>query len=286
MVCASHSPGMDRDVQARQGLAFRASMARLRATVAAFDPQLVVLFGGDHRRAFRTVTPAFAVPLTASLLPEGGHEAKWLPVHSGLARSLIEDLLAADFDVAACRDVALDHAFGQPLRQVLGEEAAVPVLAIGVNCASPPLPSASRVIAFGRAVGRFLDGMDDRVLLVGTGGLSHSPPSLETDRHDLTEEERRALIAAGNPLAARKIRPEWDEAFLSAVTSWDEAELVALTARASEDGGVGANEVRTWLAAAAAAGMPLERAGYEAVEEWITGMGAVVSRQGVLTGGR
>lgn len=58
---------------------------------------------------------------------------------------------------------------------------------------------------------------------------------------------------------------------------WRRAGLLTDDARAQA--GVGANEVRTWLAAGAAGGgKPLDAVVYQPVEEWITGMGLAVSR--------
>jgi 2,3-dihydroxyphenylpropionate 1,2-dioxygenase len=42
--------------------------------------------------------------------------------------------------------------------------------------------------------------------------------------------------------------------------------------------GVGANEVRTWIAAIAAGNLPMETVVYEPVREWITGMAIAASR--------
>ena len=41
---------------------------------------------------------------------------------------------------------------------------------------------------------------------------------------------------------------------------------------------MGANEVRTWIAAIAAGNVPLETVVYQPVREWITGMAIAVSR--------
>lgn len=277
-LCASHAPGMDRDTAGELGRAFRAGVARARAAVADFDPELVVLFGGDHRRAFSQVAPSFAVALTASLLAEGSIPAQELDVPTGLARELSGALVTAEFDIAVCRGVALDHAFGQPLHHYLPEGSRAQVVPVPINCASPPLPSARRSVAFGEAVGNFFRDLDKRVLFIGTGGLSHSPPSLEDERHDKTEEERRAQIQAGFAEASKRIKPAWDEAFLEAMGRWDVDELIRMADRATEDAGVGANEVRTWLAAAAAGGgRPVTTMAYEPVEPWITGMGVAVS---------
>lgn len=279
-LCASHAPGMDRDIEGALGKEFRRGIAEARERVEEFDPELVVLFGGDHRRAFARVAPSFAVAYTADLLPEGGHESASLNVPTELARELAFSLVAADFDIAVGRDVSLDHAFGQPLHHYLDDPATIEVIPMPVNCASPPLPSAARALAFGRQVGAFFDQLDKRVLFIGTGGLSHSPPSLEDERHDKSEEERRAQIQAGKEKASQAIKPEWDKAFLDAVGRWDETELLRLADRATEDAGVGANEVRTWLAAGAAGGgRPITPLAYEPVADWITGMGVAVSSQ-------
>ena len=279
VVCASHSPGMERDTDLVFGTEFRAGLAEARAVVTEFDPDFVVLFGGDHRRAFRHIVPTFAVALSASILPEGGHAEGRLDVPADIAAELGAHLLDSEFDISICREVGLDHAFAQPLRDLTGDLNAYPVIPLPINCATGPLPSAARVLSFGDAVGRFLDTIDARVLVVGTGGLSHSPPSLELDAFDISDEERRRVITEGAAAARKKIKPEWDRAFLDALAEWDGAELAALTDDARAQAGVGANEVRTWLAAGAAGGgKPLHTVAYQPVEEWITGMGLVVSR--------
>jgi 2,3-dihydroxyphenylpropionate 1,2-dioxygenase len=278
VICASHSPGMERDIDRVQGSSFRAGLAQARSIVSAFDPDLIVLFGGDHRRAFRHVVPSFAVALSAGTLAEAGHEPGVLDVPHDVARSLAEHLLDEGIDVAVCRKIQLDHAFAQPLRDLVGSLDGRPVIPIPINCATAPLPRADRVLALGDAVASFLDGRSERVLVIGTGGLSHSPPSLEIDTWDLDDAERARLIADGAESARTKIRPEWDATFLDAITAWDRAGLVELADTAHASAGAGANEVRTWLAAGAAGGgIPLNRLVYEPVEEWITGMAAVTS---------
>jgi 2,3-dihydroxyphenylpropionate 1,2-dioxygenase len=279
VVCASHSPGKERDVEHAFGHGFRAALAAAAADVRAFDPDVVVLFGGDHRRAFRHVVPAFGVALTASIIAEGGQPAGTLVVPTDLARALAEYLLGIGFDIAVCRDIELDHAFAQPIRDLLGELDAKPVIPIPINCATAPLPTAHRVAEFGSAVGAFLDTLaDSRVLVIGTGGLSHSPPSLEVDAYELSDADRARIIADGMAEARTKIRPDWDSEVLQAMSSWDVPALVELVDSAHARAGAGANEVRTWLAAGAAGGgRPVTPQVYEPVPEWITGMAVATS---------
>jgi 2,3-dihydroxyphenylpropionate 1,2-dioxygenase len=278
VVCASHSPGKERDVEHAFGHRFRSALTAVAERAQQFDPDVVVLFGGDHRRAFRHVVPAFGVALSASILAEGGHPAGELNIPSELARRLCEHLLSAGFDVAACRDIGLDHAFAQPIRDLFGNLAVKAVIPVPVNCATAPLPSGHRVAEFGAEVGRFLDGLDERVLVIGTGGLSHSPPSLEVDTYDLGDEERARIITEGMADAREKIRPDWDAEVLEAMSKWDVPALIRLVDTAHARAGAGANEVRTWLAAGAAGGgQPVTALVYEPVPEWITGMAVAAS---------
>jgi 2,3-dihydroxyphenylpropionate 1,2-dioxygenase len=172
----------------------------------------------------------------------------------------------------------LDHAFAQPIRDLVGELADKPVIPVPVNCATAPLPTGRRVADFGAEVGRFLDGIDERVLVIGTGGLSHSPPSLEVDTYDLSDEDRARIIAEGMADARNKIRPDWDAEVLEAMADWDAEALIRLVDTAHARAGAGANEVRTWLAAGAAGGgRPVTPSVYEPVPEWITGMAVATS---------
>ncbi|WP_459958410.1 3-carboxyethylcatechol 2,3-dioxygenase, partial [Mycobacterium avium] len=281
VVCASHSPGKERDVAQAFGLEFRSALAQAADQVRAFDPELVIVFGGDHRRAFTTVVPTFGVALSASIIAEGAHPAGAMSVPSAWARALCEHLLAEEFDLAVCRDVALDHAFAQPIRDLVGELDAKPVIPVAVNCATAPLPTGRRVAGFGAAVGRFLDSVDQRVLLIGTGGLSHSPPSLEVDAYKLSDDERARIIADGMADARNKIRPDWDAEVLEAMSIWDAEALIRLVDSAHTRAGAGANEIRTWVAAGAAGGgRPVAALAYEPVPEWITGMAVATSAAG------
>ena len=278
VVCASHSPGKERDVEHAFGLEFRSALAAAADEVKSFDPDVVIVFGGDHRRAFTTVVPTFGVALSASVMAEGRHPAGELTVPTVMARELCEHLLTEQFDIAVCRDIALDHAFAQPVRDLLGELDAKPVIPVAVNCATAPLPTGKRVAAFGAAVARFLDTVDQRVLLIGTGGLSHSPPSLEVDAYELSDDERARIIAEGMANARNKIRPEWDAEVLEAMSVWDLEALARLIDSAHTRAGAGANEVRTWVAAGAAGGgTPVMPRVYEPVPEWITGMAVATS---------
>jgi len=263
---------MLRDTEARFGLTFRAGVAEAARRVAAFDPELVVFFGSDHRRAFIDSVPAVAVMAAADGLGDLGSPTGSYVVPTELAEQLAAGLLERDFDVTLVRKVALDHGFGQSYSQLIGELPTVPVIPIYLNCATPPLGRPSRSYALGRAVGQELAGLDKRVLYLASGGLSHSPPSLEATAAGMDDAQRLAMNSAGIEAAKTKINPAWDEAFLRRIAEAPRT-LAEVDAADIAPAGVGANEVRTWIAAIAAGQTPMQTVVYEPVPEWITGMG-------------
>jgi 2,3-dihydroxyphenylpropionate 1,2-dioxygenase len=278
-ISASHAPGMVANPDTSVGATFRAGLSRARDLVATFDPELVVMFGSDHRRAYEPIIPALSVVLSGKGRGDHGSPLGHYNIPTDQARALAQTLLNADFDVALSRDVRLDHGFGETFGFLMGSLDARPVLPVFINCATPPLARVSRAEELGAAVHDFLAGLAlQRVLIVGSGGLSHSPPSLEVDTFGLSEEERKAIGQAGRAKAVEKINPDWDTTVLDWFARADSTALTSISPEFIEQGGVGANEIRTWVAAwAAAGGKPLRTLAYQSVPEWITGMGVVAS---------
>lgn len=263
-VCASHLVTLP---SAPHG-PVREAIETARKAVVAFDPDLVVFFGTDHRRAFREVVPTFAVVLEATAQGDVAGPVGTYDVPSDLGRAVVADLIAHDFDVATAYRAALDHAFGHTARDLLGAIDSKPILPVFINCASPPHASFRRAASLGRRIGSFL--ADHRVLYVGSGGLAHDLPGFREPETGvvLSEEERQAWIKSVNEAAAREgtIRElvrTWDEAFLAGVggTSWEWLDDIGrdLVSR----GGNGAAEALTWTAAWAAGGEPLTTLAHE-----------------------
>jgi 2,3-dihydroxyphenylpropionate 1,2-dioxygenase len=277
-VCVSHSPIMDSVDGGEPGSRFLAAVDNVSGIVREFDPGLVVFFGADHLRAFPSVVPAFAV--VKSAVGFGDYDTPTDPydVPSKVADRLAGALLASGFDAAAASDIRLDHGFGKTYVQLFGSLGAVPTIPIFVNCAKPPLPTIARTVEFGRTVGEFFAAFQERILFVGSGGLSHNPP-LPSEFVGMDEPERSRVQAQRMAEASRQIRPDWDNRFLAMIErdEWD-----VLSAMGNDlvlEGGRGAQEVRTWLAASAAVGGTGRRFAYEAVPEWITGMGILITEE-------
>ncbi|VVE14975.1 3-(2,3-dihydroxyphenyl)propionate dioxygenase [Pandoraea eparura] len=276
--------------------------ARARERVRAFDPELVVVFAPDHFNGFfYDVMPPFCIGAAATAIGDFNSLAGKLPVPSDIAHALAEHVLASEVDVALSYRMQVDHGCAYALEVLTGGLDAYPVVPVFINSVAPPMATLRRSRLLGDAIGRHLARTDKRVLVVGSGGISHEPPVPELI--GATEEVAERLIAGRNPSAesraARQARtvaaaeaftlgtshlhplnPQWDHAFLSLLcdghlSAVDEISNDAIT----RDGGKSAHEIRTWVAAFAALaaygeyGASLDY--YRAIPEWIAGFAAM-----------
>jgi 2,3-dihydroxyphenylpropionate 1,2-dioxygenase len=308
LICASHSPlmatGIEESEQGVQAQFFH-ELDSCQAALHAFRPDLVVVFGPDHFNGlFYDLMPAFCIGTAAESTKDWHLEPGPLRVPRALALDCVRYLQAHDFDVALSHAMKVDHGVTIPLYKLTGALARYDVLPVVINCAADPRPSFRRTRAFGAAIGEFLAGRDMRVTLIGSGGLSHDPPTPRIDhgapeatarlvrRHSPTQAEydvretrviqaARDLVQGGGPCLPPS--EQWDRDFLQRFL---DARLEAFDAMSDAEidrvAGFGAHEVRTWVAAAAAAqrmGNPRpEVRYYHLVPEWITGMGIVVGQ--------
>jgi 2,3-dihydroxyphenylpropionate 1,2-dioxygenase len=306
LICCSHSPLMTTDVEETQQnvqAEFFRELDSCAAALRAFRPDLVVVFGPDHFNGFfYELMPMFCIGTAAEGTKDWHLEGGPLRVPRELALSCIRYLQSRDFDVAISHQMKVDHGITIPLFKLTGALARYDVLPVFVNCAADPRPSFRRVRAFGEAIGEFLVGENLRITLVGSGGLSHDPPTPRLDssppdvarrlivRHTPTQEELDArenrVIKAARDLVVGKgpcLPPseQWDRDFLATFLGTKLEAFDAMTdAEIDRVAGFGAHEVRTWVAAAAAARklgrIETELRYYHLVPEWITGMGIVV----------
>ncbi len=279
-----------------------ALLNRLRGEVEAFDPELIVIFAPDHYNGlFYDLMPPFVLATAAQSVSDYGTLDGPLAVPVELALELARSVLAADIDLALSHRLQVDHGCTQTLAELTGSLTRYPVIPIIINCVAPPFGPYRRVRLLGEAVGRFVAELDKRVLILGTGGLSHEPPVplLAYAAADV----REFLLAGRNPSAEMRaarqahtiatgqvfgtsecpltpLNPEWDEAFIAMlvegrVAEADDFDIPAI----SQIAGRSAHEVRTWVAAfaalGAAGGFAARRDYYRPICEWIAGYGAV-----------
>jgi protocatechuate 4,5-dioxygenase beta chain len=150
--------------------------------LARVRPDVVVMFYNDHGlNFFLDKMPTFAIGAAEEY--RNADEGWGLPVQkpfpgdSRLSWHMIEALVAAEFDVTTCQEMLVDHAFSVPMALLWpgGKPWPVRTVPIAINTVQHPLPTPSRCFKLGEAVGRAIRNYDEdvRVLVVGTGGLSH-----------------------------------------------------------------------------------------------------------------
>lgn len=274
------------------------ALAQARDFVRDFDPELVVIFAPDHYNGFfYKLMPPFCIATSAHGVGDYGTHSGPLDVPGGIADSCAKAVLAADVDIAISTCMEVDHGTVQPLQKLFGDATARPVIPIFINSVATPLGPLRRCRALGSAVGNYLATLDQRVLVVGSGGLSHDPPiaTLESATpqvaqrivhgEPMTSEQRQArqvaVIEAAQELAdgrsdRQPINPAFDHRFLEIVDSGQLADLDGWSnSFIAHEGGNSAHEIRTWVAgfAALAACGPYETTVryYKAAPELIAG---------------
>jgi 2,3-dihydroxyphenylpropionate 1,2-dioxygenase len=272
----SHSPLLNLPGPSRDLLDdIEGAIARARDFVEDYDPELVVIFSPDHYNGFfYKVMPPFCIGARANGVGDYGTHAGPLDVPEDLAAECAKAILCSGVDVAVSASMDVDHGTVQPLEKLFGDATARPVIPIFVNAIGVPLGPLHRCRALGSAVGGYLAGLDKRVLVIGSGGLSHSPPvpTLATappavlerivDGRPMTSEQRQARQAAVIEAAKnftdgqselQPLNPAWDHRFLEII---DDGKLADLdhwsNSFVTYEGGGSAHEIRTWVAAFAA----------------------------------
>ncbi|EHB54086.1 2,3-dihydroxyphenylpropionate/2,3-dihydroxicinnamic acid 1,2-dioxygenase [Mycolicibacterium rhodesiae JS60] len=252
-----------------------ARLAETRAFVAEFDPELVVIFSPDHYNGFfYRLMPPFCIGTAASGVGDYGTHAGPLDVSAYLANEMAAAVWDAGVDVALSSAMDVDHGTVQPLEVLFGDAASRPVIPVFVNSVATPLGPLKRTRALGTAIGEYLRTLDKRVLIVGSGGLSHDPPvpTLATAPPAALERivggapmspqgraaRQEAVIAAAHDFAhgnspLQPLNPDWDHALLDLIDTNRLAEVDGWSNDwIAREAGNSAHEIRTWVAAFAA----------------------------------
>lgn len=303
--CLSHSPLIGtHNPPAEVDAAVQAAIEGCRAAVDRFAPDLVVLFAPDHFNGFfHDLMPPFCIGAKAQSVGDYGMPLGDLDVPADLAVGCVEAAWKAGVDLPLSYRMQLDHGFTQPLVLLGGALDRFPVLPVFVNAVGVPRPPMHRVRRLGEALGHFLAAAHDsrRILVVGSGGISHDPPvpSLAGAPPEVAERliaghfpSKEALTARatavigaakeftnGSPLGGGKLlplNPDWDAEVLRLLGA---ADFDALDRFADDEitakGGRGGHEIRAWVAAFAclsAFGPYRSKVTYyRAIPEWISG---------------
>ncbi len=179
--------------------------------LARTKPDVAVVFYNDHGlNFFLDKLPTFAVGAAQQYRNEdegwGIPVTRAVPGDPALSWHLINALVADEFDITMCQEMLIDHAVTIPMTLMWpGRSAAVKsgpvksapvesgsvesgsvesgsveswpvkIVPVEINTVQHPLPSLARCLQLGRSIGRAIESYarDLRVVVVGTGGLSH-----------------------------------------------------------------------------------------------------------------
>lgn len=186
-----------------------AAMRELGKSLDETKPDVVIVIGSDHLETFfLSSVPTFAIIAGETTKASFAGRDYELPVHLPLAEDLLEKLVAADFDMAYSQDAVLGHSFAAVYEWVI-EGRAIPVIPLFVNAYLPPLPSARRCHALGRAIAKIIEERPEKVAIIASGGMSHYPgtwkypqPAYDFDYWAIDQMERgnhEALVSLTNP---------------------------------------------------------------------------------------
>jgi aromatic ring-opening dioxygenase catalytic subunit (LigB family) len=236
-----------------------AAIAKLRETLQALRPDVIIVVGDDqHENLVDDNMPPFTIYMgetaEASISlrylnqPKSENRTTYR-VHSEMAKFLIDGLMDGGFDPSYSRrtryDGGLGHAFARVLK-FLNPDADCPVIPVMVNTYYPPAPSAKRCAAFGQALARVLNDFagDERVIIVGSGGLSHT-----------------------------KIDEKLDHEFIHALEHRDLDYMAAMPAAELVEG---TSEIRNWIVTAGAANRQGKMLDYQPLYRTTTGVGCAM----------
>jgi Catalytic LigB subunit of aromatic ring-opening dioxygenase len=202
----------------------RRGLSRVRESIQAAAPDVVVLFGDDQHEHFTDVVPQLAIYTGDHLkMNQRGRQEAIIDVEcpSQLARHVLTACVDSGFDVTEIKHLPDDEMSSHALAQIVHfYKFGVPVLPVWVNGIVPPSPGPARCHAFGGMVRAGIEsfGGSGRVLAYGSGGLSH--------------------FTAGYPYSAMEKREEYgsihedfDRKLVDAIRQGRGDELTALTSK-------------------------------------------------------
>src|SRR6058998_3066770 len=193
-------PGMEKETHEVKWTKWNRCMdaiAKLRAKIDALRPDVLIVVGDDqHENLVDDNMPPFTIFVGAEV--EASVSLRYLNqlksenrtkyrIDAKMAEALVHGLMDEGFDPSYSKKTryegGLGHAFARVLKFLMPEPTrrVVPVM---VNTYYPPAPLARRCVKFGAALASLVRRFpsDDRVVVIGSGGLSHTKIDEELDQ--------------------------------------------------------------------------------------------------------
>lgn len=237
----------------------------LKRKLEASVPDLIVGISNDHFQNFFRVQPSFCVGTgEAHMLPNESFakklrlDSRSVKGHVDFAWSLVNTASENGMDLAYSEELIFEDEFAIP-KHFLDPSDRIPLVPILTNCLNRNQPSPKRFYELGKIIAKTIQRRpaEEKVAVIGTGGLSHDPTGPNWCLID-EEFDRRFLELLVN----RDVEALFQEYTLK---------------RIFEPGKGGTPEILNWFSVLGAVGGELKATvhGYEPVSEWATGMGYV-----------
>ncbi|MFK4754613.1 hypothetical protein [Oceanobacter antarcticus] len=234
--------------------------------LAEQDVDTVIIVGNDHYMLFGTTClPQFCIAtgdVDGPLDQLPGLKRQPVPNHEALATHIAAHGHANGFDWAVARSFSTDHSFSIPFQKIVQRAAEIrgkPIQAIPVYLASAvdPFLTMQRAQQLGQQITAAVEAFDgdERVAVIGSGGISHWVGTKESGR----------------------VNETFDHMVLDHCCSLNINAIMALSdEHILEHGGNGAMELRNFVCAMAAVNADsTSLIEYQPVPEWVTGLGFI-----------
>lgn len=225
----------------------------LRQKLVAYDPHVLVILGFDDGTSFSNIQvpqfstftgPEYTGSAAVTLLGEkpedhkvtlrGNPEFAW-EIHGALVDYGFDMNYMSILHPVGRPEMGISSAFTFPAVRLL-KDLDIATVPIFINCMVEPTPTGHRCLAFGSALGEILEQTPGRVAILAVGGLSHDP----------------------NGDRAGWIDNRLDKWVLDHMAKGESQRLGTLFDVDSDTVRGGTGQIRTWLAAAAAAERKVE----------------------------
>lgn len=146
------------------------------------QPDIAILFYNDHGlEFFLDKKPTFALGVAPQYHnADEGWGIKPIPPVQGetnLSWHLANALIAEEFDITVCQEMRVDHGLTVPLSVLWPNHSyqGLKVIPVCINCERHPMPTPARCFKLGQAIAKAVASWDSdqKVVVLGTGGLSH-----------------------------------------------------------------------------------------------------------------
>ncbi|KHK92940.1 DODA-type extradiol aromatic ring-opening family dioxygenase [Novosphingobium malaysiense] len=227
--------------------------------VKDLNADTVIVIGDDHYTNFGPhCIPAYLIAIgdvEGPVEPFLGIERSPIENNVPLANHILKTGYGEGIDWAYAKALTVDHSVAIPYHLAVRDVPGLKTIPVYLNAGVDPLLPSRRAFQVGQSIRRAIESWegDERVVVYGTGGISHWVGSTGMGR----------------------VNAELDQRILDMCVAGDVDGLIAMPDEMVEaEGGNGCLEIKNWICAMGA--MPGAKAdviAYEAMQAWITGMG-------------